>query len=166
MDFYYKNTTDLLMQIFSAQPAPQPFTWQNLDANVVNKGVEFSMNYDIIQQEDLLWNFGFNYSYNDNMVEDYAGTNQTGAIHGQGLTGAYAQRLEGGQPLFSYYLREFVGFDETGQSIYEGGDVQKFIGKSALPTTNLGITTSVEYLNWDFSVFMAGQFGHYIYKVP
>ena len=164
LDFYYKKTTDLLMQIFSAQPAPQPFTWQNLDANVINKGVEFSMNYDLIQEEDLLWNLGFNYSYNDNMVEDYDGTNQTGAIHGQGLTGAYAQRLEGGQPLFSYYLREFVGFDETGQSIYEGGDVQRFIGKSALPTSNLGISTSVEYRNWDLSVFMSGQFGHYIYN--
>lgn len=164
LDFYYKTTTDLLMQIFSAQPAPQPFTWQNLDAEVINKGVEFSMNYDLIQEEDLLWNFGFNVSYNDNMVEDYEGTNQTGAIHGQGLTGAYSQRLEGGQPLFSYYLREFVGFDETGQSIYEGGDVQRFIGKSALPTTNLGISTRVEYMNWDLSVFMAGQFGHYIYN--
>ncbi|TDN83054.1 iron complex outermembrane receptor protein [Salegentibacter sp. 24] len=164
LDFYYKNTTDLLIQVFSAQPSPQPFVFQNLDANVINKGVEFAVDYDIFQKDDFFWNFGFNIAYNHNMVEDFDGVIDTGAISGQGLTGAFAQRLVGGQPLFSYFLREFAGFDEEGQSIYPNGDVQQFVGKSALPTTNLGITTSVEYMNWDFSAFLSGQFGHYIYN--
>lgn len=164
LDFYYKNTTDLLIQVFSAQPSPQPFVFQNLDANVINKGVEFAIDYNIIQQDDLFWNFGFNIAYNDNMVEDFDGIIDTGEISGQGLTGAFAQRLVGGQPLFSYYLREFAGFDEDGQSIYPNGNIQEFVGKSALPTTNLGISTRVEYMNWDLSAFLTGQFGHYIYN--
>ncbi|MCL6217292.1 SusC/RagA family TonB-linked outer membrane protein [Zunongwangia pacifica] len=164
LDFYYKNTTDLLIQVFSAQPSPQPFIYRNLDANIINKGVEFAIDYNIIDSEDWFWNFGFNVAYNDNMVKDYNGQNKTGEINGQGLTGAYAQLLTGGQPLFSYYLREFGGFDENGQSIYPDGDVQKFIGKSALPKTNLGISTRAEYKNWDLSLFFAGQFGHYIYN--
>ncbi len=164
LDFYYKNTTDLLIQVFSAQPSPQPFVYQNLDANVINKGIEFSIDYNIFQREDLFWNFGFNIAYNDNMVEDFNGVIDTGGISGQGLSGAFAQRLVGGQPLFSYFLREFGGFDEDGQSIYPNGDVQEFVGESALPTTNMGISTRLEYQNWDFSVFMAGQFGHYIYN--
>ncbi len=164
VDVYYKNTTDLLIQVFSAQPSPQPFVYQNLDANVINKGIEFNIDYNIFQSQDFLWNFGFNISYNENMVEDFNGVIDTGAISGQGLTGAFAQRLVGGQPLFSYFLREFAGFDEDGQSIYPNGDVQEFVGKGALPTTNLGISTRFEYQNWDFSVFMAGQFGHYIYN--
>ncbi|SFC12349.1 TonB-dependent receptor [Zunongwangia sp. SCSIO 43204] len=164
LDFYYKNTTDLLIQVFSAQPSPQPFVYQNLDAHVINKGVEFAIDYNIVDNDDWFWNFGFNIAYNDNMVEDYAGQNRTGEINGQGLTGAFAQLLAGGQPLFSYYLREFGGFDETGQSIYPAGDVQSFIGKSALPTTNVGISTRAEYKNWDLSIFMAGQYGHYIYN--
>lgn len=163
-DIYHKKTTNLLMQVFSAQPSPQPFTWQNLDAEVINKGVEFSLDYNILQQERFLWNLGFNISYNDNMVRNYNGANRTGEISGQGLTGAYAQLLVEDQPLFSYYLREFGGFDENGQSIYPDGDVQKFVGKSALPKTNLGISTRAEYENWDLSVFLAGQFGHYIYN--
>lgn len=164
LDIYHKKTTDLLMQVFSAQPSPQPFTWQNLDAEVINKGVEFSLDYNVLEQEDFLWNLGFNISYNDNMVRNYNGANRTGEISGQGLSGAYAQLLVEDQPLFSFFLREFAGFDENGQSIYPEGDVQQFVGKSALPKTNLGISTRAEYKNWDLSVFLAGQFGHYIYN--
>lgn len=164
LDLYYKSTTDLLFQTFSAQPAAQDFVWENLDANVINQGVEFSLDYNLFEQEDFFWNLGFNFSYNDNMVEDFEGAVQTGAISGQGLTNAYAQLLSGGQPLFSYFLREFGGFDEDGQTIYPEGDVQQFVGKSALPTTNLGISTRVEYGNWDLSAFLSGQFNFYVYN--
>lgn len=164
LDLYRKVTTDLLFQTFSAQPAAQDFVWENLDANVINEGVEFSIDYNILQEEELLWNLGFNISYNENMVEDFDGAIQTGAISGQGLSNAYAQLLAEGHPLFSYYLREFGGFDETGQTIYPNGDVQEFVGKSALPTTNLGISTRVEYQNWDLSAFLAGQFGFWVYN--
>ena len=74
------------------------------------------------------------------------------------------QLLAEGRPLFSYYLREFGGFDENGLSIYPNGDAQQFVDKSALPTTNLGINTRAEFGNFDASIFFAGQFGHYIYN--
>lgn len=164
LDIYHKTTTDLLIQVFSAQPSPQPFVFQNLDANVINKGVEFSLDYDIIQKERFQWNLGFNIAYNDNMVKDFDGIIDTGAIHGQGLTGSFSQRLVGGQPLFSYFLREFDGFDENGQSIYPNGNLQQFLDKGALPKYILGVSTRMNYENWDFSVFMAGQFGQYIYN--
>ena len=164
VDYYYKSTTDLLFQTFSAQPAAQDFVWENLDANVINKGIEFSLDYNIFQEQEFFWNLGFNVSYNENMVEDFAGLVQTGGINGQGLTNAYAQLLAGGQPLFSYYLREFGGFDQNGQTLYPNGDVQTFVGKSALPTTNLGISTRMEYQNWDLSAFLTGQFGFYVYN--
>lgn len=164
LDFYRKSTTDLLFQTFSAQPAAQDFVWENLDANVINKGVELSLDYDLYQEEDFYWNLGFNIAYNDNVVEDFQGSVQTGGINGQGLTNAYAQLLAEGQPLFSYYLREFGGFDENGQTIYPNGDVQTFVGKSALPTTSMGISTVVEYGNWDLSAFLTGQFGFYVYN--
>ncbi|WP_318310520.1 SusC/RagA family TonB-linked outer membrane protein [Flagellimonas crocea] len=164
LDFYHKTTNDLLLQQEAAQPSPQPFYFGNLDARVINKGVELSMNYDIIQMEDANWNLGFNVAYNDNMVEDFDGQIQTGEINGNGLTGAFAQLLAGGQPLFSYYLREFGGFDENGISVYPNGDIQEFVGKSALPKVNLGISTSASYKNWDFNAFLAGQYGFYVYN--
>jgi len=164
VDVYHKTTNDLLLQQEAAQPSPQPFFFGNLDAEVINKGVEVSMSYDIIRSVDATWNLGFNVAYNDNMVKNFDGQIQTGGIHGNGLTGAYAQLLAGGQPLFSFFLREFGGFDADGISIYPEGDVQKFVGKSALPKVNLGINTSVSYKNWDLNAHMNGQFGSYIYN--
>ncbi|HET8735486.1 MAG TPA: TonB-dependent receptor, partial [Pricia sp.] len=164
IDVYHKTTNDLLLQQEAAQPSPQPFVFSNLDAQVINQGVEFSLAYDIIRQEEASWNLGFNVSYNDNEVKDFAGLIQTGAISGNGLTGAFAQLLAGGRPFFSYYLREWGGFDADGFSIYPNGDVQQFVDKSALPNVNLGINTSASYRNWDFNAFLNGQFGSYIYN--
>ncbi|THD69763.1 TonB-dependent receptor [Robertkochia marina] len=165
LDFYYKNTTDLLLRTETAAPSPQDFNFQNLDADVINKGVEFAINYDFIQQEDLFWTAGFNISYNENEVKNLEGVQiQTGEINGNGLTGAFAQLLITDQPLFSYYLREFGGFDENGISIYPNGDVQQLIGKSALPKVNLGFNTSFSWRNWSMDAFLTGQYGQYIYN--
>lgn len=161
LDFYRKDTKDFLLQTTAAQPSPQPFFFTNIDADIINKGVEFALNYDVIQQDDTKWNVGFNIAYNDNEVQNFDGLVPFGQIFGQGLTGAFAQLLAGGQPLFSYYLRDFQGYDENGQQI---GDVQKFIGKSALPDINLGFSTYFSYKNWDFSAALSGQYGHYVYN--
>lgn len=164
IDVYHKTTTDLLLQQESAQPAVQPFVFSNLDAKVINKGIEFAINYDVIQQEDITWNVGFNISYNENEVQDFDGLIQTGQISGNGLTNAYAQLLAEGQPLFSYYLREFGGFDANGISLYPNGDKQEFIGKSALPDYIVGISTSFSYKRFDFNAFLTGQYGQYVYN--
>lgn len=164
LDFYHKDTQDLLLLAQNAQPSPAPQSFRNIDGSVINKGVEFALDYDLFDDADFFWNVGFNIAYNDNELQDFDGLIETAQISGQGLTGAFAQLLAEGRPLFSYYLREFAGFDENGLSIYPNGDEQMFVGKSALPTTNLGINTRAEYKNWDASLFFAGQFGHYIYN--
>jgi iron complex outermembrane receptor protein len=161
IDVYRKETKDLLLSVPSAQPSPQPFFFQNLDATVLNQGIEFAINYGIIDQEDLAWDASFNISYNKNEVQNFAGQIEAGTIYGQGLSNAFAQILASGQPLFSYYLREFQGFDSDGQPI---GDVQGFVGKSALPDINAGFSTSVSYKNWDLNAYFTGQFGAYVYS--
>jgi iron complex outermembrane receptor protein len=161
LDVYYSETNDLLLRIEAAQPSPQPFFFQNLDAVVINQGIEFSIKYDFFDTEDFHWDAGFNISYNENEMKDFAGQIPAGTIRGQGLSGAYAQILAEDQPLFSYYLREFEGFDENGQPI---GDNQTFVGKSALPTTNYGFNMNFNYKNWDLNTFFTGQAGGYIYN--
>ncbi|QLG45741.1 SusC/RagA family TonB-linked outer membrane protein [Costertonia aggregata] len=161
LDVYRRETTDLLFRIEAAQPSPQPFFFQNLDAVLLNQGVEFSLAYDIIRSEDLNWSASFNVAYNENDLEDFDGQVNAGTIFGQGLTGAFAQRLEGGRPLFSYFLRDFQGFDANGQPI---GDQQVFVGEDALPDVTGGFSTNLSYKNWDFSTFFTGQFGFSVYN--
>lgn len=164
VDVYRKETTDLLFNVLAAQPSVQPFQFLNLPGSkVVNEGIEFSLSYDIIDGDDISWNASFNIAYNDNMVEELQGEFDAGTIRGQGLTGAFAQKLKAGQPLFSYFLRKFEGFDPaTGQPIQN--DVQEFVDKSALPNLSGGFSTSFSYKNWTLSTYLAGQFGHYIYN--
>lgn len=162
-NLYKKNTTDLLVQITAAQPSPQPFIWSNLDADVINRGAEFSLNYIAVASDNVRLDFGFNFAYNKNKVENFNGIIDTGTISGQGLSGAFAQRIVEGQPLYAYFIREFIGYDEEGQSIYNG-DFQQFVDKSPLPTHNLGFSIDFDYKNWSLTTFLAGQFGHYVYN--
>ena len=164
LDVYRKETTDLLFNVLSAQPATQPFQFQNLPGSkVVNEGIELAIGYDIIDTEDFNWNTNFNIAYNKNLVEELDGEFNAGTIRGQGLSLAFAQKLKAGQPLFSYFLREFEGFDPvTGQPIQN--DIQEFVGKSALPELTGGLSTSWSYKDLTLSAYFAGQFGHYIYN--
>lgn len=161
-DVYVKNTTDLLLSILPAAPSPVVgLQFDNLDAIVENKGWELGLSYSAIEKSDASLVFSGNVSYNKNLLKDFGGALDAGTIYGQGLSGAFAQQLAGGQPLFSYYLREFEGFDSNGQPI---GDNQQFIGKSALPVWNMGFSINASYKAFDLAMYMAGQFGHHIYN--
>lgn len=161
LDFYRKETTDLLLNIEAAQPSPQPFFFQNLDATVLNQGIEFALAYDLVQSENFNMDASFNIAYNQNELQDFAGAIPAGTIRGQGLSLAYSQILSGDRPLFSYFLREFEGFDSNGQPI---GDVQTYVGKDALPDYTGGFSLNASYKNWDFSTYFAGQFDFYVYN--
>lgn len=164
IDFYHKTTNNLLVKFRSAQPAPNEFAWLNLDANVINKGVDFAFNAILVDQDDFDWDLLFNVGYNENKVENLGTVINTGRIHGQGLSEAFAQRIADGQPLYAYYLRKFVGFDDEGQSIYEDGDFQQFTGDSPLPKVTTGFTNNIRYRNFNASIFFDGQFGHKVYN--
>jgi TonB-dependent starch-binding outer membrane protein SusC len=167
IDVYQKNTKDLLIQVTSAQPAPTPFVWKNLDADVENKGIELSLNVVAVDGKDFNWNISGNVAYNSNVVKNFGGLINTGAINGQGLTGAFAQRIAQGQPLFAFFLRQFNGFDANGNTIYGANgdrDFQEFNGQSPLPTVTGGLTNSISYKGFDMSIFFSGVFGNYVYS--
>ena len=165
IDYYYKSTNDLLIQVTSAQPAVQPFFFTNLDADVINEGVELAVNYIAVDRDNFSWDVIFNVGYNNNIVRNLGSRIiNTGAISGQGLTGAYAQRIADNQPLYAWYLREFDGHDAEGNSIYRDGDFQQFTGDSPLPKVTGGLTNQLNIGNLDINLFFSGQFGFSIYN--
>jgi iron complex outermembrane receptor protein len=165
VDLYNKNTSDLLIQLTSAQPASQDFTWTNLNANVINQGVELNLNLAAVTGKDFSWNILLNGAYNKNEVKNFNGLINTGEINGQGLSTAFAQRIANGQPLYAFFVRQFNGFDKDGIATYSGkGDVQVFTGASPIPKLNAGITNNFKYKNFDLSIFFNGQFGQYVYN--
>lgn len=165
IEFYDKHTKDLLFLVVSAQPAPTPFTWKNLDTDIQNRGVELGLTASAVDTKDFGWEVLLNGAFNKNLVKNLGGLYDTGEINGQGLTGAFAQRIAEGQPLFAFFLREFGGYDEAGNSVYPAGDYQQFLdGKSPLPTVTAGLTNNFRYKNFDLGIFFNGVFGSYIYS--
>ena len=166
IEYFNKKTTDLLFNFDAIQPAPATKYWINLDGEVVNKGWEIAINTAVVNKKDLRWNFGVFASFLQNKVTSYKGpTVLTGALHGQGTTGASVQRLTQGQPLNAFYVREFLGLDKTsGNSNYtDNGNTMYYIGNPN-PNTLLGIATDVTYKKLTLTVNMNGAFGHKIYN--
>lgn len=168
IEYFRKNTSDLLFNFDAIPPAPPAKFWINADGNVINSGVEVALNYQIVSKKDLSVNFGVNAAFLSNRLENYTGpTIQTGEINGQGLTGARAQQFVNGQPLSTFYMGRFLGIDKTtGAALYEGGDANanRFYLGSANPKQLLGMTLNVNYKKFALTANMNGAFGHYIYN--
>lgn len=173
LDVYRTETSDLLLQTPPAAPAVDPFQFGNVDATILNQGVELGLSYDFIRKEDVSFSADFNIAYNYNEIQDFAGIIDSGPINGQGLTGAFAQRFEAGNSLFSYYMPIFEGFDSTGTPIYQDvdgngvGDAfgdRTFVGEDGLPDITSGLSLNLKVKNFDASAFFSGQFGFSVYN--
>lgn len=173
LDVYRRTTTDILLRTPPAAPAVDPFQFGNVDASIVNQGVEFSLGYDFIRGNEASFSADFNIAYNQNEVQDFAGLIDTGEINGQGLTGAFSQRFASGRSIYSYYLPIFEGFDNAGFPIYrdiDGDGVgdpfqdKTFVGEDALPDITTGLSLNGRYKNWDATAFFTGQFGFSVYN--
>lgn len=165
-DYFERKTKDILFPRDAADPvAPISATrWENIDGTIANSGLEVTLNYRIIDKQDLSWDFGINATFLKNELTDFAGEIPTGEVTGQGLSGAFAQLIKSGYPINTFYLRQFTGIDKaTGISQYQGGDEKFFLG-SPNPTMLLGFTTNVGYKKWSLEIAGNGSFGQYIYN--
>jgi iron complex outermembrane receptor protein len=165
VDWFNRKTTDPLFAATPVAPAPASgVIWQNLPASIVNTGVELALNFNLIRTENVSWNLGGNIAFLQNEVKDLNGSYQTGALNGQGISGATSQLIVGDQPLNVYYLRKFEGFDKTtGQSIYADNE-KLFYSGSPNPTRVYGITTDLTWKKLFASANMNGAAGHYLYN--
>lgn len=175
VDYFMRDTENLIFPVPSAasQPGPPSPRFVNLPGNLINNGFEVSANYKLIDSDQLTWDIAANASFLSNKMENFAGFIQAGALNGQGLTGAFAQVVTNNEPIYSYYMYEFRGYDSNGASIYAdaaGADAslglaaKKLVGKQGLPKMNLGFSTNVTYKNFDAAVSFYGAFGHYLYN--
>ncbi len=175
VDYYEKETKDLIFpkQAATTVPSPNGLRYENLKGILKNKGVEVSLNYKLVNNENFTWDIAGNASFSSNKIKDFKGFVQSGGLNGQGLSGAYAQVVTNDYPIYTYYLLEFKGYDSTGNSIYTDDDgnnvdlglaTKKFLDKTPLPKMNIGFSTNLTYKNLDAAVSFYGAYGHYIYN--
>lgn len=175
VDYFQRDTKDLIFPIpaASTQPGPPSPRFKNLPGNLINKGFEASLNYKVIDTEDLTWEISGNASFLKNEMTNFTGFLSTGGLNGQGLSGAYAQVVTNDKPIYSYYLYEWRGYDADGNSIYAdaagndtglGTAAKSILDKQPLPKINVGFSTNLSYKGFDASTSFYGAFGHYIYN--
>lgn len=165
IDWYNRTTTDALFQQVVVQPGPPFRYWTNLDGEIVNSGLEFTLTAALMRKKDLTWNATMNIAFQKNELKNFVGAIETGGLHGQGISGATIQRLVSGQPINVYYMRRFLGIDKTtGQSTYEdNGNTLYYVG-SPNPKQVVGFSTDVSYKKWSLIINMNGALGHYLYN--
>lgn len=169
VDYFNKTTNNLLFALSAPMPEVATIKWSNLDASVINQGVELSLNYDVLAGKKLSWTVGANATFLDNKLDKLQNTVLTGSVFGQGLTGAYVQPLKAGYPLYSFFVPEFAGFDASGNSAYtldpkDNKTPLNVYAGSPIPTFTWGLNNSFSYGDWRASIFINGQNGGYIFN--
>jgi iron complex outermembrane receptor protein len=163
IDWFRKTTEDIL---FLAD-APDPVIgggrkWVNLPGQVLNTGVELSLNTTIINNQRLNWEFGVNATYLKNELRNFGSPLETGEINGQGLSEVRSQLFTNGQPLNVFYLKSYGGIDKS-SGIAIVPDEKSYVGDPN-PDVLLGISTRASYGKLGLEINMNGAFGHQIYN--
>lgn len=176
IDYYKKNTTDLL---FSFQiPSPSVVTTQVANVGEVeNKGFEFELGSRIVDKKDFSWKVDFNLAANKNKVlslsSDIWSTKilRNYTVSGFGFSGVNSQAIIPGQPLGTFYgpkfisiangVQQFEDIDKNG-SFSAASDVT-IIGNSQ-PDFTFGIGNTFTYKNFDLSFFFRGVQGNDVFN--
>ena len=110
LEYYVKNTRDLLLTVPVPQPAVVGDRLQNI-GRMTNKGFEASLDAQLMNRAVSNWSAGLVFSADRNKVVDLGTTPFyiTGIMSGQGQSGAPSQRILPGQPLGTFYGPHFVG---------------------------------------------------------
>jgi len=162
-DYFYKTTTDLLFPTTPGEPRPAnaAIRWENLDGKIVNKGIELSLTTAIVRNEKVDVGFNANATFIRNEVSDLVGAAiPTGAINGQGLSGALGESIRNGYPINAFFLPQYNGLTDRGLNNI-GGIV--YAG-SPNPRTLLGMGLNARYGKLSLVANMTGVFGQMIYN--
>ncbi len=168
LDYYDKNTTDILFQSTAIQPAPASIYFINLPANLKNTGVEFSIGAVVVDKPNFGVDVNFNIANNKNLLTNFfaPGTTTpiqivTGEINGQGVSGTLAQIITNNRPVNEFYLKQFSGYDASGNPIIAANPT--FSGDPN-PHTVFGLSTSVRYKKFSLGINTGGAGGFLIYN--
>lgn len=173
VDYFYKNTSDMLLNITVADPiSPNGSQWRNVDMNVINKGLELSLNYASPRSSKFSWQLGGNATFLNNKIMNAPFSFlRTGSLSGPGLTGVTVSGNLNGQPISTFYLQEFTGLNERGLNVFRdvNGDgtinaSDRIVAGSPIPNFTYNFNGSVAYRGFDLSVNFNGVTGNKIYN--
>ncbi len=173
VDVFRKESDDLLSQ--APVPDAANFTnqgFQNI-GKFVTEGIEFAINADVIRKNDFNWNVSFNATYIDREIEELAFGQDILTTGISGGTGNTIQIQRQGEDPFSFFTFAQV-YDENGRPIegayadLNGDGVinnnDRYVSGNAVADVTMGLQSSINYKNFDFSFNMRASLGNEIYN--
>ncbi|MEL6844801.1 MAG: TonB-dependent receptor, partial [Bacteroidota bacterium] len=122
VDFFNKVSENILLEVVPADPIqPTATFWTNVEEmQIINTGIEFSLEYRSNPSREFKYNLGGNFSYINNRVENSPfAVLTTGSATGAGQTGATINGYINGEAIGSFYMKEFAGIGEDGLNRFE-----------------------------------------------
>ncbi|MBB6327858.1 TonB-linked SusC/RagA family outer membrane protein [Algoriphagus iocasae] len=171
-DYYVKNTKDLLNTVRLPSSLGFTTTIQNV-GKVQNKGIEFGLNANVINNSSFKWSLFGNISFNENKVislnngEDILGAFTNVLVVGDNIT-----ILREGRPIGQFWGFVEDGYDETGRikfkDLNEDGSINNsdktYIGDPN-PTFIYGLNSNMQFKGFELNIFIQGSQGNDIFNV-
>ena len=173
LDVYQKVSDNLFQQA----PIPDGSNFSNRGIKNVGsfttKGIEFSINSDVVKTADWNVNLNFNFAHFNREVDELA-NNSNIYLGGTGAgTGGTAEIITEGWAPYSFYVYkqlydssnqpiEGAYADLNGDGIINGDD--RYIYNNPDPDATFGFATNVNYKNWDFSFNLRASVGNNVYN--
>lgn len=179
VEWYKKNTSDMLYEY--TVPTP-PFLHNRIMANVgdmLNRGFEFSVSANILNNNDFSWTSSVNGAFNHNEVtklsDELYSTNRiyVGDVGGiRGMSATSSSIIEEGYPVGQFYMLKCNGIDADGKYIIEDidgdgsiSDADRTYVGSPQPDFIFGWQNSFAYKQWDLSFFFRGMVGNDVLNI-
>lgn len=174
IDLYQRITSDLLSEY--QVPVPPNYTstmWANV-GKIRNRGIEISLDGEVIRTKDFTWKLGGNFSYNANKLLSLSNDKYKRDYWYTGWTSSGIQTethiVKEGEPIGNFYGWKTVGLTEDGLWLVEGADGKPKLASEAgqedkqtigngLPSMYAGLNTTLLYKNFDLGISLRGAFG-------
>jgi len=176
IDWYYRETTDLLNTAYVAAGSNFKNRVTTNIGSLVNTGVEVAISWKPIRTDDWYWTIDYNFTYNKNRITELIGGDDdyyvaTGSISSG--TGNNVQAHAVGHPASSFHVYQ-QAYDENGmpienQVVDRNGDGQiteddLYYYKSPMAPVTMGLSSRLEYKNWDFGFSLRANIGNYVFN--
>jgi TonB-linked SusC/RagA family outer membrane protein len=181
VEYYIRRSPDLLYQYTAPQP---PYVHPTILVNVgttSNRGVEVSLNGDILSGKAVSWNMGVNYAYSRTYLTKLSNEVYQAAYLDLYLkpgvgTSEYFFRVEEGGEIGQFYGYEYAGTDENGNMlIYDNEGKKQPVGSADLawkrnigngaPKHTLSWSNQLSWKGFDLSVLFTGAFDYDIFNM-
>ena len=172
VEVFYKDSKDLLADVATADGSNfSNRSWQNI-GSFTTKGVEFTLNSDIVRTEDFNWNMNFNLTafqreitqLNADFIrvgDNLAGTGTQGQVHQIGFAPnsflLYKQLYDSNnRPIEGSYL------DLNSDGIINSND--KYTYRNPDPKVTFGLASNLNYKSLDFSFNLRASLGNRVFN--